>query len=276
MYITLPSNSSTELYPQNTVSDFKVHLPKEINLIDQWEVGLSEVFYTNSWYNVETNLYWVYFRRGEVSVLVWITAGFYRHPEFIVREMLHQMRTQFKKKNREMLEQNEITEPVDFLFNLRYNTYSQLCEIIIDHKEGGPMIETEDGTEEPNVTLTLSRPLAEMLGFEKTQFLQTGVFRSDHTVNLDTVNALYLYCDVMEHRTVGHTLAPLLGVIPVEGRPGSHVSKRYEKLQYHPVIKKNISDIHITIRDDQGRQIRFRKGKLIVTLHFRRRKLTWL
>ena len=74
----------------------------------------------------------------------------------------------------------------------------------------------------------------------------------------------------------GHTLAPLLGVIPVEGRPGSHVSKRYEKLQYHPVRQKNISDIHISIRDDQGNQIRFRRGKLIVTLRFRRRRLTQL
>ena len=67
---------------------------------------------------------------------------------------------------------------------------------------------------------------------------------------MDPVSVLYLYCDVIEPRTVGHTLAPLLGVIPVEGKSGANVAKRYEKLQYYPVLKKNISDIHISLRDD--------------------------
>ena len=71
-------------------------------------------------------------------------------------------------------------------------------------------------------------------------------------------------------------LAPLLSVIPVEGKSGAYVYKRYEKLQYQPVLKKYISEIHISLRDDQGQPIRFRKGKVIVTLHFRRQKLNQL
>ena len=77
---------------------------------------------------------------------------------------------------------------------------------------------------------------------------------------MDPVSALYFYCDVIEPRTVGHTLAPLLGVISVEGKFGANVAKRYEKLQYYHVLKKNISDIHILLRDDQGKAIRFVKS----------------
>ena len=77
----------------------------------------------------------------------------------------------------------------------------------------------------------------------------------------------------IEHRTVGHTLSPLLAVLPVTGKLGAYVSKRYDKIQYHPVLKKNFSDIHISLRDDQAKRIRFRKGKVIVTLHLRPRKL---
>ena len=55
---------------------------------------------------------------------------------------------------------------------------------------------------------------------------------------MDPVSTLYLCCDVIEPRTVGHTLAPLLEVIPVIGKSGADVAKRYEKLQYYPVLKK--------------------------------------
>ena len=90
------------------------------------------------------------------------------------------------------------------------------------------------------------------------------------------MNAIYVYCDVIEHRTVGQTLAPLSGVLPVTGKPGAYVSKRYDKIQYHLVLKKNLGDIHISLRDDQGKRIRFRKGKVIMTLHLRPKKLNSL
>ena len=82
--------------------------------------------------------------------------------------------------------------------------------------------------------------------------------------------------DVIEPRTVGHTLAPLLAILPVTGKSGAYVSKRYDKIQYNPVLKKHFSDIHISFRDDQAKRIRFRKGKVIVTLHLRPKKLNSL
>ena len=99
--------------------------------------------------------------------------------------------------------------------------------------------------------------------------------------NMDTVNAIYVYCDAIEPRTVDHTLAPLIGVLPVTGNLGAYVSyvltfKRYDKIQYHPVLKENFSDIHISLRDDQAEGIRFRKGKMIVTWHLRPKKLNSL
>ena len=46
-----------------------------------------------------------------------------------------------------------------------------------------------------------------------------------------------------------------------------------DKPHYKPVLRKRFSDIHISLRDDQGEPIRFEKGKVIVTLHLRRAKL---
>ena len=103
-----------------------------------------------------------------------------------------------------------------------------------------------------------------------------GEYTSENVVNVDTVNAIYVYCDVIEPRTVGHTLAPLIGVLPVTGKSGAYVSKRYDKIQYQPVLKKNFSDIYISLSDNQAKPIRFRKGKVIVTLHLRPKKLNSL
>lgn len=55
-YITLPSNvSSTEYFPENTVVNYYTKLAQRVVLDGSWEVGLSEVSFTNSWYNITTN-----------------------------------------------------------------------------------------------------------------------------------------------------------------------------------------------------------------------------
>ena len=141
----------------------------------------------------------------------------------------------------------------------------------IQHKKGAPMADRDD-TIQPDVALTLSSELASVLGFRKTWYREIGELTSGSVANVDTVNAIYVYYDVIEYRTVGHTLAPLINVLPVTENPDSYVSKRNDKIQYHPILKKNLSDIHISPRDDQGKRIRFRKGKVIVTLHLRPKK----
>ena len=48
-YLVLPSNSSFDYHPDNTVAHFITRLPKEINLHGDWEVGLEEIQYTHNW-----------------------------------------------------------------------------------------------------------------------------------------------------------------------------------------------------------------------------------
>ena len=52
-YLTLPSNSSMDLYPDNKISSYKVNLPNTLHLDPlKWEVGLSEIQFVHTWYNV--------------------------------------------------------------------------------------------------------------------------------------------------------------------------------------------------------------------------------
>src|SRR3984885_5344877 len=52
-YLTLPSNSSMQFYPNNTVTHYTTRLAKAISLSGDWEVGLVEIQYQQSWSNLK-------------------------------------------------------------------------------------------------------------------------------------------------------------------------------------------------------------------------------
>ena len=264
-----------DIYPENKLSDYMVHLLKEINLSGSWELGLSEILYPNTWYNIDTNQCYIFYQRGALEFVAVLPAGYYQQPQYIVRQILQEMRREFQDRNKALVSEGVLTQPIDFLFDLTYNPQTQLTTMSIQHKKGAPTVD-RNGTTQPDVTVTFSEQLASILSFRKVWYREIEECTSASVANVDTVNAIYVYCDVIEHRTVGHALAPLIGVLPVTGKPGAYVSKKYDKIQYHPVLKKNLSDIHISLRDDQGKRIRFRKGRVIVTLHLRPKKLNSL
>ena len=185
------------------------------------------------------------------------------------------MKGNFQARNKALVSEGVLAKPIDFLFDLIYNPQTQRTTLSIQHKNGAPTVE-RDGSMQPDVTVTFSEQLASLLGFQKKYYPEIGEYTSENVANVDTVNVICVYCDVIKHRTVGHTLAPLFAVLPVTGKSGVYVSKRYDKIQYHPVLKKNFSNIHISLRDDQAKRIHFRKGKVVVTLHLQPRRLNSL
>jgi hypothetical protein len=60
-YITLPSDSFANYYPDNTIARFVTKLPERIRLEGEYEMGLAEIIYPHTWYNVdnEDKKYWV-------------------------------------------------------------------------------------------------------------------------------------------------------------------------------------------------------------------------
>ena len=52
-YLTLPSNASMKIYPDNTVAKYTTQLPNNIELDGDWEVALTEIQYPHKFYNVK-------------------------------------------------------------------------------------------------------------------------------------------------------------------------------------------------------------------------------
>ena len=84
--------------------------------------------------------------------------------------------------------------------------------------------------------------------------------------------SLFVYCDVVKHVVVGDVKAPLPRTVNITRKDGLTVNRIFQTVQYVSVQRKHLCSIEIDIRDDTGRPVPFQCGKVIVTLHFRRKR----
>ena len=48
-YVTLPSNASMDIYPNNKIGQYVTKLKRPLNLLGEWEVALVEIMYPATW-----------------------------------------------------------------------------------------------------------------------------------------------------------------------------------------------------------------------------------
>ena len=84
---------------------------------------------------------------------------------------------------------------------------------------------------------------------------------------------IFVYCNLVENTIVGDTQVPLLRSIAVdEDNQNKYVSQHFQDLRYIPLSSNFFQYIEIKITDDYGELINFEYGKVVVTLHLRRRQ----
>ena len=240
-YLTLPSNASLGLLPDNTLTHYITTLPQRVSLSGQWECGLVEIQYPHTWYNVRKENSWFAIVNGsEDSYDIDkgnIEVGYYDRPERLISAINRSLKVASDKKN----------------VTLSYSKITQ--KVTVDLDPG----------------MMLSMDMSNILGFN--QFLIRTAREGDSVVDMaQGFYSLYVYTNVVESRVVGHSVVPLLRIVPLEGKHGDVVSKSFDNVQYIPVLHKEFTTIEIDIRDDAGRRVPFERGRVTVTLHFRRRK----
>lgn len=280
-YLTLPSNSSEKFYPGNTLTNYTTRLHNSVTLNDDWEVGLSEIMFPRSWYNIQkggVEYYTVSCDRchmedkssGDKSSVyelkISVPGGYYESMESIIKELNHSA----LKPYRVPAEGGHLEDTIildrktheTVIPKFKYNDVNKRVYITL----------------QPDMTLTFSDKLAEILGLNKKQNpaknpsqTDTSVVRGSRASDIDGgLHAMYVYCDVLEGVPVGDTSAPLLRIVDVEGMQGKMIHRLYENPRYVPLQKRCFDSIEIFISDDLGKNIPFENGKVIVTLHFRR------
>lgn len=251
-YVTLPSNGSMDVFPENTVTDFKNKLAKPIQLDGEWEVGLFDCSYPHSWWQIceETSSFsHCYIGEGlplETSP-TWIQTNFNTLQPIKNITLEHLISKPYLRY--------EVRDYVEFEDPPYWNDRVEL------KAKQGYMIKFEG-----NICKTLGFPDPMIAGF--------GWRRAPQPWTKENIDHIFLYTDVVPPQLVGDYEVPLLKQFPVdksaqEGRP---VYVKCPVIAYYPVSKNPIDTIEIVLRDGTGKKIPFISGRTIVTLHFRRRR----
>ena len=269
-YLTLPSNSSEQYFPDNTMTEFTTKLASTIDLTGEWEVGLAEIMFPRSWYTipkkglkiqVESALWFneEYTAYGQERsqrepIDINIKGGYYNTVDELVREINQAAARAFA--HAKLYPNDPVSPPVfEYKRNARKVFITMTSQMGIEFP---PELETILGLAPEQNPLYNSSGDISKIGGHYTCDLQSGI------------HALYVYCDVLQFTHVGDIKAPLLRVVDSEGGTGDVVTRYYERPRYIPLQKKNFEAIQIVIRDDLGEKIQFESGKVLLTLHFRR------
>ena len=243
-YLTLPSNSSMSYYPGNTLSDFTTRLPNPISLTGDWEVGLVEIQYPHNWFNVPSEESARTFRlrcriNDETNSHIFrIADGYYPTIQSLLEGI--QLKANRLSTYRIQLSFIELRQKVSMDVN--------------------------------NCKLTVPPHIRRMLGMSSFTTLSSSQTIGDSAVDMQPVDSLYVYCDVIEPRVVGDSQTPLLRIVPAKGKYGELITQTYENIHYIRVQTKTFQTIEINIRERTGSKVPFESGTLNVTLHFRQRK----
>ena len=106
----------------------------------------------------------------------------------------------------------------------------------------------------------------------QTSYIPGGDYVSDWVVDVKKgLNSLYMYFPLVESRMVGDAHVPSLRIVPVEGRDEEMITRVIDPIQYCPLLQR-FQTVEIDIRDDTGTIVPFDRGRVVVTLHCKKRK----
>lgn len=238
-YVTLASDSSLQFFPANKISHFITQLPAPINLNGEWEVGLSEIIYPHSWYNVNALNNAFTYDYGDGKLLKkYIDAGNYE----VVYDLVSAIQLTLPKNPSK--------------FTLSYNKTTK--RVKIDAVQG---------------TALYLEKLGPLLGFKQNTVIRGSVKSEIQADAQAGLSFFYVYTDLVSPQIVGDVYAPLLRIIRVKGQDGETISQHYDRPQYLPVSQRFFQTINIELRLNSGDFLPFEKGKVLIVLHFRMRQI---
>ena len=280
-YLVLPSHARSERVHDNRSQHFKVDLPKELFLEGEWEVGVTELLYTQTFYEPSR------FALSD-SDLMWEFTSRYVHDWVAV----HFPRELYTDNN-----------PQRLVLSMR-----DTLKEVGDKTGVGPGIDIVDlrdwfhVTMDSGASLRLSLPIAHMFGFLDGNFAlrsqySDGRFQIQHGVQRMSLVwveqpglPLRFEINPPAHtrpfpRVDPFSITSNLNIKPVfDGtkksrdlrkivtKRTSHVQETFRNVHFFKLEKQRLKRVEIALKVDAEQEILFRSGSVVVTLQFRNRR----
>ena len=180
-YVTLPSNASSDEFPDNKMTSYRVKLQQTIDMEGNWEVGLYSISYPNTWYTLQKGFDTHVYYAAHTGLFLGATVdySYYTSMEDLVKAV-----------NAALVASGDVNDNIKL-------TYSALT--------GKVTVQINS-----NFQFALLKPLSIMLGFGGTVPVIKKTTESPYAADLTVASTMYVYCDIVEPQIVGDTSAQLL------------------------------------------------------------------
>ena len=241
-YITLPSQSSKKLFPENNPSEYTVRLPRWIQLKGNWEIGLHSIAYTP----------WNIIHHLDESISFTSPGG--------VGGKGGKMRKHYSSVNdyvssiNKSLEESHVNNEIGFTYELNGKvtvTLSSGYKVRLRREQAIVLgfMTFEDSAETYDVKNT-----------------ETGTYKA----NLYRETNIHVYCDIVQPQIVGDKIAPLVAIVPYQKTTEAYeVLHEVENIHYIPVQTKSFQNIRVHLRSSTEKSIPFQHGRAAITLHLK-------
>jgi len=274
-----------QYYADNTLTKFTTRLQKVLTLQGEWEIGLCEIAFTRSWFNVMEH-------EGHAIVIACsecynkgppppsakvldnnvyefsahLPHGHYETVETLLESINNSIQTRLAWVKEKLTSAGPLRSNIPIPI-FKYNLLTRRAYVTLHRM----------------FTVTLSESLIRLLGFNKKSRTLIPSPAEEYTTIFGKrpidmqigLQHLFVYTDIAEDVPVGDTCAPLLRIVNAEGKHGHTIHRIYDRPRYIPLHKKHFDSITIDIRDDAGQAVPFEYGKVVVTLHLKQAKQSY-
>ena len=271
-YLAIPSDSSHKFFPNNKISSYTTKLAREIVLYDDYEIGLSSIHFPLTYFNVHKNELKV-FKVDKKAILVSeaLEDNLISSTEITKQHLKEFYTVPEGRYNSQDMVEDMFKKVPKTCFEVSVSKFNRRVRLKIGKEQNiainAPLFQFLGGSFQPEPVY-----LADAYIFKKG-VSYTGL----NVINYQRAcHNLYVYCDLVAPRTVGHTQVSLLATVanPVSGFFGETIVERYNPIRYFKLGKNRFDTIKIDIVSDIGTHIPFEDGKVFIELHLRKVKRT--
>jgi hypothetical protein len=277
--ITLQSNIHSNKSTSNSIACFVTPLSQRLKLEGTWLVGISEIQYKKSWYNVlETskiilldelgNKFKAENENSSGNNDLYISEGHYESEEQLINTINDELK-KFEKVDPPTIEYNKLSKKIHITPGIA-NKAIKIYPFFGDEIDA--MIGIKNELNDTNVYSIETNSIVNEVNILKNNKKD---FRIEpfHPVEITRgYHSLYVYSNIVYPSHIGDTFSQILRVVevPNEKKFGDDVVIRYENPQYRNVLFDEISNIEINIKDDSNEIIPFKFGRIRIDLHFKK------
>ena len=289
--ITLPSNASSKLFPENRANSYRTKLYKTLDLggggESDWEVALVDIAFPHNWANIleSTEIEMVLERiangppgsdggAGGIEVTATSPMGMFTIPKghYSSVQQLGAIMNSLYQKGLLSSSTPSRAGKQEFFLEFTHDIFTGRARLQYYGNARPPGIQIKFKTKSTYLLSTILGfpfdPLATgkqqinaitTVSSQPPSYTYTLPLESTKRCALEIISSIFVYSNLVRYQMVGDTEAPLLGIVPITtsagARLGLEANQQYYSFNppyYIPVLKNQFDTIEIQLNTDWG------------------------